>query len=281
MELNKLLFPAPRPSYSTNLFSGEIIWIPRSKFKMHPPIPCLFLSTARGSSKVLIYFHGNAEDLGTSYELLCHLSSALRMHVIGVEYPGYGVYRGQSSELRILQDVEDLYEYLTTKMRIPSHNLILFGRSIGTGPATWLASQKQVGCLLLMSGYTCIRQVAKSIAGKLLMYFIKDRFRNIDWIKKVTSPTFIVHGQSDTLIPFEQSIALHRNLKAPNSLLLPENMNHNEFDFFDDLTIPFSIFLTQCGITVEYTDSGYLEFPSEVFISPYDSEYTNRLSVLT
>lgn len=278
MELNKILFPAPKPSYTENLFSGEIIWVPRNKHKFLPPIPCLFLSSARGSSKVLIYFHGNAEDLGTSYELLCHLSSALRMHVIGMEYPGYGVYKGQCSELRLLQDTEDLYDYLTTTMQISGSNLILFGRSIGTGPATWLASHKQVGCLLLMSGYTSIRQVAKNIVGKLLMYFIKDRFRNIDWIKQITIPTFIVHGQSDTLISYEQSVELHKNCKSPNTLLLPENMNHNEFDFFDDLTIPFSIFLTQCGISVEFHDSGLLEFPSDVFISPYESRSGSQVS---
>ena len=102
------------------------------------------------------------------------------MHVIGVEYPGYGVYKGKSSEQRILQDVVNVYDYLTKKMNLKGENLILFGRSIGTGPATYLASEKKIGALLLMSGYTCIRAVAKRLAGNLLMYFIKDRLRNID-----------------------------------------------------------------------------------------------------
>lgn len=268
MELNKLLFPAPKSSYDEDLFPGELVWIPRSSEKF--PVPCLFLSTARGSSKTLLYFHGNAEDLGMSYDLLCHLSSALRMHVIGVEYPGYGIYPGKSTEKRILEDVVDVYEYLTKTMKIKGENLILFGRSIGTGPATYLAANRKVGSLLLMSGYTCIRAVANSIVGELLKYFVKDRFRNIDWIKHVEVPVFIVHGQSDTLIPYEQSIALHKSCKAPCSLLLPEEMNHNEFDFFDDLTIPFSIFLLQYGISFEFgTDNGFINFPSSVFTPPF------------
>ena len=204
-----------------------------------------------------------------SYELLCHLSSALRMHVIGIEYPGYGIYPGKSTEEQILADVEDVYLYLTKTMKIRGENIILFGRSIGTGPATWLAAEKKVGALLLMSGYTSIRAVASSIAGNLLKYFVKERFRNIDRIKRVETPVFIVHGQSDTLIPYEQSITLHRNCKAPSSLLLPEEMNHNEFDFFDDLTIPFSLFLTQCGISFEFsTDNGFINFPSSIFSPP-------------
>lgn len=277
MEFNRLLFPAPKPSYSANLFPGEFIAIPRKVSKGPTPIPCLFLSTARGSSKTMIYFHGNAEDLGMSYELLCHLSSALRMHVIGVEYPGYGIYKGKCTEKKILSDSGDIYNYLTQVMGVKGEDIILFGRSIGTGPATWLASEKKVGGLLLMSGYTCIREVAKSIAGKVFMYFIKDRFRNIDWIKKVTVPVFIVHGQSDTLIPYDQSIRLYKNCNSPSSLLLPESMNHNEFDFFDDLTIPFSIFLTQCGITYEFgPDNGFIKFPADIFFQ-YDKPEDSTL----
>lgn len=80
---------------------------------------------------------------------------------------------------------------------------------------------------------------------------------------------FIVHGQSDTLIPYEESIKLHKNCKSFCSLLLPETMNHNEFDFFDDLTIPFSTFLLQCGISFEFSiENGFLNFPSDLFTPP-------------
>ena len=42
--------------------------------------------------KLIVFFHGNAEDLGISYEMLDHLRTALKINVIAVEYPGYGVY---------------------------------------------------------------------------------------------------------------------------------------------------------------------------------------------
>jgi abhydrolase domain-containing protein 17 len=268
MELNKLLFPAPKSSYQAGFFQGEMIWIPRLSGDL-PAIPCLFLSTDRGTNKILLYFHGNAEDIGMSYELLSHLSSALHINVIGIEYPGYGIYKGNCSELRILQDIENIYEYLTNCIRVEPKNIILFGRSIGTGPATWLASQRPVGALLLMSGYTNIRAVAKNIVGNVLMYFIKDRFQNIKWIKNVKIPVFIVHGQNDTLIPFEQSIILHKNCGGPCSLLLPESMNHNEFDFFDDLTFPFLRFLSRFGIISEPEfKEEYIKFPPRIFTPP-------------
>jgi abhydrolase domain-containing protein 17 len=55
-------------------------------------LPCLFLPYLKGSNKLIIFFHGNAEDIGISYEMLDHMRTALKINVLAVEYPGYGVY---------------------------------------------------------------------------------------------------------------------------------------------------------------------------------------------
>ena len=54
-------------------------------------VPCLFLPCLKGSNKLIIFFHGNAEDLGISYEMLDHMRTALRINLMAVEYPGYGI----------------------------------------------------------------------------------------------------------------------------------------------------------------------------------------------
>jgi hypothetical protein len=94
---------------------GEIVYIPRNclakdmtkrtnhveflndssspKKNSLPYIPCLFLPYSGGSSKVLMYFHGNAEDIGLSYEMLDHLRAALKVNILAVEYPNYGIYK--------------------------------------------------------------------------------------------------------------------------------------------------------------------------------------------
>ena len=56
-------------------------------------IPCLYLPYAMGSSKLLIYFHANAEDIILSHELLDYLRALLRCNVLAMEYPGYGLYK--------------------------------------------------------------------------------------------------------------------------------------------------------------------------------------------
>ena len=58
-------------------------------------VPCLYLPYLGGSSKLLIYFHGNAEDVGLAMELLAFVKDMLKVHVLAMEYPGYGVYDGE------------------------------------------------------------------------------------------------------------------------------------------------------------------------------------------
>ena len=49
-----------------------------------------------GSQKLLIFFHGNAEDVGISFEMLDHLRESLKLNVLAVEYPSYGIYDEQA-----------------------------------------------------------------------------------------------------------------------------------------------------------------------------------------
>jgi hypothetical protein len=60
-------------------------------------IPCLYIpfNDGKSSSKTMIYFHANAEDIVQSRELLDYLKVLLRVNVLAVEYPGYGIYSDQ------------------------------------------------------------------------------------------------------------------------------------------------------------------------------------------
>jgi len=128
---------------------------------------------------------------------------------MAVEYPGYGLYKGASSDTQILNDAETVFDYLTTKLSIHPKDIIVFGRSMGSGPASYLASRKNVGALVLMSAFTSIRAVVRDLAGKWAQYLIKERFNNLEYMSRVTCPTFLIHGLKDNLIPYKQSQELH------------------------------------------------------------------------
>ena len=72
---------------------------------------------------------------------------------------------------------------------------------MGSGPACWLAANYNPSALMVMSGYTSIKNVAKSAVG-FLAFLVKERFVNADMVKLATCPTFILHGHQDEVIPF-------------------------------------------------------------------------------
>lgn len=125
--------------------------------KLIDHIPCLFLPYDEGSSKIVIYFHGNAEDIGLAFDLLYLVGQKLQMHVLAVEYPGYGLYKNQKpDEQMIKDDAVTIFDYLTHVVGLNPSDIILFGRSMGSGPSSYLANVRKPFALMLMSAYTSI-----------------------------------------------------------------------------------------------------------------------------
>lgn len=77
-------------------------------------IPALYLPCEDGGNKIVIYFHGNAEDIGLAFDLVYMFGAEMKMHVLAVEYPGYGLYkRGKPDEQKMKEDADTIYDYLT------------------------------------------------------------------------------------------------------------------------------------------------------------------------
>jgi len=285
MDLNSVFFPAPPATYTYQTLKGKIIFIPRapiidnrSNYKMHikfenepSHIPCHYLKYKYGSSKILLYFHANAEDIGSAEDELTELGTLLGTHVIIMEYPGYGIYPGESDTNRILEDAINVFDFLASECGWGEKNIIIFGRSIGTGPAVYLASKKNPTAMILVSPFTSLRGVVKGLAGDALKFLVKERFNNLYWITSVKCPTLIIHGKDDTLVPCAQSIELYNACKnCFCELELREDMSHNEKSFYDDIEKPIIDFINKQKIETEAgpTTKALVKFPSEVFYKP-------------
>lgn len=176
----------------------------------------------------------------------------------------------EANEDNILDDSLYAYDYINLVLGIEEKNILVFGRSMGSGPATHVAAKRNPAALLLMSSFKSIRDIAKDQAGSMLQYLIQDRFQNIEKIKKVECPTFMVHGMKDNLIPYTHSKELHDNCKGPCSIILPTRMDHNDFDFCEDLITPFYHFLKQFNIDVRQPKSAHsqMRISEEYFVIP-------------
>ncbi len=120
----------------------------------------------------------------------------VNVSIIGVEYPGYGIYKGNgsASEEKLKEDAEYVYKYCLQNMGIKESEMIVFGRSMGGGPASFLAGNFSPRALCLMSAFTSVKDIVGDKAG-WFSWAVTERFRNIAEIAKATCPTFIVHGQ--------------------------------------------------------------------------------------
>ena len=69
-----------------------------------------------------------------------------------------------------------IFNYLVDHCGVQPNNIILFGRSIGSGPATWLAAKKEVCALVLISAFTSIQNIVKSMIGNFAKKLVKNHF---------------------------------------------------------------------------------------------------------
>ena len=153
------------------------------------------------------------------------------MTVLGVEYSGYGLFKGEKSAEKVLDDCLYVYDYLTQTLGINHRDIILFGRSIGSSPSCYIAKERpEVGGMILMSPFKSLRDIAKDKVGKILSYLLADRYRNIDLIKSVKAPVLIIHGKKDKVVDVSHSYALKENCGSQMcKLIIPETMDHNNF----------------------------------------------------
>jgi pimeloyl-ACP methyl ester carboxylesterase len=284
MDLDWIIFPSPESSYTADKnLKGELLFIPKTH---HPKtenstddnddingkikhIPCLLLRANTNSicPKYVIFFHGNAEDINLAFEMLSHIRFTLSINVIAPEFPGYGIYSGYPKEEQLFQDSLSVYDYMTKELNIPSNNIIIFGRSLGTSVGTFLASQRPATALVLISPLLSIRYVVKDMLGKFVSYAVRDRFKNYEMIEQVQFPILIIHGQNDSLIKYYHATELYNRSKAPCELILPENMDHNEFDFFHEFSEPLLDFISRNAIFA-YTETCQPKIPQSIFEVP-------------
>lgn len=218
--VSTIAFPYPRKEYSENVLRNrrDLKFITTSKEKLRIPIIHIKRFNNSKAKYTIIYSHGNAEDVGLSLNYLDMLSEILDLNIIAYEYPGYSISDGYPSEDNCYEAINAAYHYATTIANIDPSTIILFGRSLGTGPTVDLCSRTSdvAGCILqspLESGIRCFIGFYSSYA----LYPI-DIFRNYAKIEKIKCPVFILHGLEDNVVPCSNGKNLYKQLQERSIL---------------------------------------------------------------
>jgi hypothetical protein len=174
---------------------------------------CRFFVAGKDKPTIL-YFHGNGEIVSDYDEIgLEYVNSGL--NVLVTDYRGYGWSNGTPTFSTLLADSHVLYNELKKLLTEQGYRPAVFimGRSLGSASAIEVAQayQDEISGLIIESGFAETLPLAKTLGADIADTNITEEqtFNNVGKIMKITKPTFLLHGQRDTLIPLWQAEKLH------------------------------------------------------------------------
>jgi alpha-beta hydrolase superfamily lysophospholipase len=181
---------------------------------------------------VILFYHGNRGNV-TRWGNIVKYFLQFNYDILVMDYRGYGKSSGIRNETKLHSDALFAFKYLTKTYN--KQNIIIYGRSIGTGVATKLASEVNPKCLILETPY---KNFADLLNKRLFMFpirwLINYDFRSDLFLKNVQSPVHIFHGTNDNIVPLESALRLveSTNRKDINVNII-DGGKHNNLDTFN------------------------------------------------
>jgi hypothetical protein len=167
------------------------------------------------------------------YDWFNDLARVLRVNIMAYDYTGYGKSRGTPDETSCYADIDAAYRYLLTVRKYQPEQIVLYGRSLGSGPSCYLAAKtgregRSVAGVILQSPLLS----AYRVAFNFRFTCPGDKFPNVDYAPHIRCPVFIVHGTQDEVVPFwhgqELFLALHQSWRSKPFWV--EGAGHNNIE---------------------------------------------------
>ena len=181
---------------------------------------------------VVLYLKGNSRSIKGWGKYAIDFTR-LGYDVVMVDYRGFGKSTGKRTEKGIKEDLQKVYD--TLRSRVDQKYIVIYGRSMGSGFATKLASTNNPRLLILESPYYSMMRMAKRYIPFLpVSMAMRFPIKTYKWIQYVNCPIKIIHGTSDRLIPFKNSIELCK-LRPKFARLYPViGGGHNDLHTFEE-----------------------------------------------
>lgn len=182
----------------------------------------------QGKEKALIYFGGNGEAIALKGDLFQGLFSSYTIYLI--EYRGYGKSSGTPTEQGNFSDALFIYDQIQ-----PQHpgGISLFGRSLGSGVASYLAANRNIDRLILVTPYDSILAVAQALYPIYpIKIILKDHYDSLSRVPRIKAKTLIVTAENDQVINAAHSKKLVDAF--PSSQLQHEVIQHANHDGISD-----------------------------------------------
>lgn len=173
---------------------------------------------------LIIFYKGNAKSFSEEHERYERFVSE-GYGFLAFDYRGFPASPGTISEAGILDDSIAAYDWAAAK----GFPIVIWGRSLGTGPATYVASQKDAKALLLETPFLSAANVAAERYPILPVSLVMlDQFHSDQWIADVTEPVMVAHGTADRTIPVADGERLYALAPNPDELWIVPGADHGD-----------------------------------------------------
>jgi len=168
------------------------------------------------SEGVVIYYHGRPLS-ACNVSLYKRTFEKTNYSLIFAEYAGYSSDDQETSRELILQDVKNIREFIEEK---GFKDTVVFGRSIGSGPASYQASFGDVDNLILVSPFSTMIDAAQ-VEFPITKYYplsfmIKEKYDNISWLKNYQGKLTVIEGENDYVTPPQLARKLYEAVPTRN-----------------------------------------------------------------
>jgi uncharacterized protein len=177
---------------------------------------------------VIIYFGGNGEDVLYTAASAAPRIAARRMLV--VNYRGYGGSPGKPAQRTLFEDALAIYDYVIASGTRPA-DVVVMGRSLGSGVATMLASKRPVRGAVLITPYDSVMAVAAHHYSIFpVRWLIRHPFPSTEFAQRTHVPALMIAGARDFIIPPIHAQRLHDAWAGPRQLHVLPGVGHNDIE---------------------------------------------------
>ena len=198
---------------------------------------------AATSPAVVLYFGGNSEDV---------LFTAATAPKIGARkllvtnYRGYGKSAGRPGQAALFTDALAVYDYAVKQPCVAAADIVVMGRSLGSGVATWVAANRPVKAAILITPYDSILSVASRHYSVFpVRMLLRHPFPSQELAAKVTAPALMIAAEFDTVIPPVHTQRLAAAWAGPAEVRLLAGMAHNNVEQHPDYYPLINAFLAR------------------------------------
>lgn len=180
----------------------------------------------------IIYYGGNAEDISLNLSYIEEVNAA---SFLFMNYRGYGGSSGQPTEQGLLEDALSIYDYVVKEYHISPSNIYLIGRSLGSSIASYVASQRRVGGLILVTPFDSIENLVKKLFRWLpfIGWFFRDCFNTHKHLTQVDCEVLVLAAEKDEIIPESCLQPLIASYRHRLSLVTIKNADHQDIGEYE------------------------------------------------